>query len=159
MNLLPLRPSIKNPRYWFPDRPIKSKWRKIRAVVLGRDKNTCRFCGHTFLKFMQMHHLKESDDNSRRNLVTCCVACHAVQHIGRNLELGIIEIWKSPFSQVDIVHMSREAIRAGKSLKMLKRSLKLTRGTYPPQTPWNTQTRSSNNGPKITPFTSMIVYA
>ncbi len=132
MNLLPLRPSIKNPRYWFPDRPVKSKWKKIRAAVLEGDKNTCRFRGHASLKFMQMHHLEGGDDNSRRNLVTCCVACHAVQHIGHNLALGIIEIWKSPFSQIEIVRKSCEAVRAGKSLKMLKRSLKLSRGPYPP---------------------------
>jgi hypothetical protein len=132
MELLPLRPSIKHPYLWFPNRHEGAKWDATRLRVLTRDKSMRRFCGHYSEKYMQMRHLNKGDDDRINNLVTCCVACHAVQHFGRNLQLHIIEIWKSPFSQLQIVQMSREAIRAGKTLKSIKKSLKLTKGPYVP---------------------------
>jgi hypothetical protein len=132
MKLLPIKPSIKNPKYWFPDRPNKSEWDKIRKVVLTRDSNTCRFCGHVSSSYMNLHHVDGSTDNNPKNLLTCCVACHAVQHLGKNLQLGIIEIWKSPFTQLEIIKMSRDAIRKGKTLKQVNKTLKLSKGLYPP---------------------------
>lgn len=81
---------------------------------------------------MHVHHLGSSNDNAPRNLATCCVACHAVNHFGNNLRLGTIEIWSSPYSQVEIVRSTRAGIRAGKSLAEINRGFELYRGPVPP---------------------------
>lgn len=82
---------------------------------------------------MHVHHLEAGDDNSLGNLVTCCVACHAVNHFGNNLRLQTIELWSSPFSQVEIVRTTREGVRAGRTLAEINRGLELTRGPVPPK--------------------------
>ena len=127
-----LRPGITNPALWYPDRPPKAEWDRIRDIVLKRDNYTCRGCGHRALKYMNVHHLEESGENTPENLATLCVACHAVQHMGRNLDLQIIEIWESPFSQVEIIQRSREGIKAGHSLAKINKGFKLKPGPHPP---------------------------
>lgn len=128
-----LRPSVTNPDLWYPERPAKSEWERIRRVVLERDNYTCIGCGHRALKFMNVHHLIETTTNEPENLTTVCVACHAVLHIGRNLELGTIEIWSSPMSQVEIIQRTREGVKKGQSLARVKKSFKLKRGVHPPK--------------------------
>jgi hypothetical protein len=124
-----LRPGVTNPELWHPERP--KNWSAIRRAVVERDMNTCQFCRHQALKFMNVHHVEEGGSNELSNLATCCVACHAVQHIGRNLDLGVIEIWRSNhLSQVQIVKRSRSAVRRGKSLAEVKRALRLSPGPY-----------------------------
>lgn len=132
MKLFKLRPTVKNPSMWFPERPPKSEWDKIRSKVLERDDHTCRFCGHRATSYMNIHHKKNGDDNSLRNLITCCVACHAVLHFGRNLALGLIEIWECPTPQVEIVQKTRKGIKAGKSLAEIKKTFSLSEGPFPP---------------------------
>jgi hypothetical protein len=132
MTALALRPGVKNPRYWFPDRIDQAAWKQLREKMLFRDRFTCQFCGHRADKFMQAHHVERGDDNKLSNLVTCCVACHAVNHFGRNLALGAIEIWQSPLSQVEIVQRTRDGIGLGKTLAQIKRTLKLKRGPLAP---------------------------
>src|SRR5438309_342769 len=94
-----LRPGVTNRMLWYPERPEKAEWDRIRKIVLDRDHYSCCTCGHRALKYMNVHHLKESGNNSPNNLATICVACHADLHIGLNLSLGAIEIWLSPLSQ------------------------------------------------------------
>lgn len=84
------------------------------------------------MKYMNVHHLEDSGENTPENLVTLCVACHAVLHIGRNLDLGVVEIWNSDLSQVEIVQKTREGVRCGLSLAQIKKQLKLKRGPHPP---------------------------
>ena len=132
MKTLTLRPSVKNPRLWFPERADKTAWNKLREKMLARDDYTCRFCGHRAEKYMQAHHVKDSGDDSLKNLVTYCVACHAVNHFGRNLVLGVVEIWQSPVSQVEIVRTTRAGIKAGKTLAQIKKGLKLKKGPHAP---------------------------
>jgi hypothetical protein len=132
LRCLSLRPCVKNPLLWFPERLERRLWNQIRERVLTRDRHSCRFCGHNADKFMHVHHLDGSDDNSLRNLATCCVACHAVNHFGNNLRLGTIELWSSPIPQVEIVRASRAGIRAGKTLDEINRSFELYRGPIPP---------------------------
>lgn len=127
-----LRPGITNISLWYPERPPKNEWNKIRKIVLERDDYACSCCGHRAAKYMNIHHIEESGDNSPENLTTICVACHAVLHIGRNLALGVIEIWESDKSQVEIVRCTREGIGNGKSLENIKRELPLKTGPYPP---------------------------
>jgi hypothetical protein len=81
---------------------------------------------------MNVHHLEESGENTPDNLITICVACHAVLHIGRNLDLKIIEIWESELAQVEIVQRTRDGIRKGRSLPEINATLKLKRGSHPP---------------------------
>ncbi|MEW6238829.1 MAG: HNH endonuclease [Candidatus Omnitrophota bacterium] len=127
-----LRPSITNPKLWNPERPPKNEWNKIRKEVLERDNYTCVFCGHTAAKNMNIHHINETKSCEPDNLVTICVACHAIQHIGRNLDLKTIEIWLSKISQVEIVRKTREGIKRGETLTTINKKLPLSRGPHSP---------------------------
>jgi hypothetical protein len=127
-----LRPGVTNPSLWYPERPPKTQWDKIRKVVLERDHNTCISCGHRALKYMNIHHIEDGGENTPENLVTMCVACHAVLHIGKNLGLKIVEIWETPFSQVEVVQKTRAAVQQGISLENIKKQLKLKKGPHSP---------------------------
>jgi transcription elongation factor Elf1 len=127
-----LRPGVTNPDLWDPKRPPKRKWKKIRKVVLERDAYTCQFCGHMAKNSMSVHHVDETGENKPDNLITCCVACHVVMHMGRNLSLHTIEIWKSEISQVLIVQVTREGVKNGKSLESIIKELPLKEGKYKP---------------------------
>lgn len=129
---LELRPSVINEDLWYPERDKPKVWSKIRRQVLEEHSHRCRFCGHHALKFMQIHHL-HLKGKRKPVLVPACVACHAVLHIGLNLGLGIIEIWKSRIPQREIVRRTREGIRKGKSLRQIKATLPISRGGLPPK--------------------------
>ncbi|MDE2266813.1 MAG: HNH endonuclease [Alphaproteobacteria bacterium] len=120
-----LRPTVTNRALWWPNRPPKAEWDKIRKIVLERDNYICQFCGHRATKWMNIHHAGNSSNNDPGNLITSCVACHAVLHIGHNLALGVIEIWKSELSQMEIVQRTRNEIKNGKSLCEIKSYLSL----------------------------------
>lgn len=127
-----LRPGITNPDLWYPERPPDSQWKKIRKTVLDRDGYACAFCSHTARKYMNVHHLEETGEHVPENLITTCVACHAVLHMGRNLSLGTIEIWESEISQVEIVQRTRAGVKAGDSLRSIKEELPIQSGRLPP---------------------------
>ena len=127
-----LRPGVTNRNLWEPERPPQAEWNRIRKVVLERDNYTCTSCSHHSLKFMHVHHLSDSENNAPENLSSLCVACHAILHMGRNLSLGTIEIWKSSLSQVEIVRATREGVRAGKNLGEINASFGLKKGRYAP---------------------------
>jgi|SRR2546423_3225427 len=126
-----LRPGITNPRLWYPKRPSKSEWERIRKIVLERDNWTCASCSHQAHKWMNVHHLEDSGNNSPENLVPLCVACHAVLHVGLNLQNGALEIWESEIPQVEIVQRTREGVRRGISLAEIKMQFPLKPGKYP----------------------------
>ena len=126
-----LRPGITNPRLWYPKRPPDFEWQRIRKIVLERDDWTCAACGHRALKWMNVHHLQDSGDNHPANLVLLCVACHTVLHVGRSLMHGIVEVWESDISQVEIVRRTREGVRQGLTLDVIKSQLPLKPGKYP----------------------------
>ena len=127
-----LRPGAHNPTLWYPDRADQTAWKSLRDQVLTRDNWTCMFCGHRAFKWMHIHHLGESSDDSLANLATICVACHAVLHAGLSLGHGTIEIWASEISQVEIVRRTRTGVRLGRSLKEIKKDLPLRRGAFAP---------------------------
>lgn len=128
----PLRPTVSNPNKWYPERLKGAEWRRIRKRVLERDNSSCHYCGHKAPKYMNVHHVGESLDNDLSNLITCCVACHAVLHLGRNLSLGKVEVWSSPMSQVEIITYTREKVREGLNLQEIKELLPLKEGRYEP---------------------------
>lgn len=127
-----LRPGITNPTLWWPNRPPEAEWRRLRNLVMERDNWTCAGCGHRAKKYMHTHHLEDSGDNSPDNLVPLCVACHTIMHIGRSLSVQEVEVWNSDISQVEIVRRTREGIKVGLTLTMIKASLPLSPGQYPP---------------------------
>ena len=130
-NRLVLGPGITNPRLWFPNRPFEAEWRRIRRIVMERDNWTCATCGHRALKWMHTHHLEDSGNHRPENLAPLCVACHAVFHVGRSLMEGIVEVWESDISQVEIVQRTREGVRQGVPLTKIKEQLALRHGPYP----------------------------
>lgn len=126
-----LRPGITHPDLWYPKRPSKAEWERIRQAVLKRDDWTCIFCGHRATKYMNIHHLEDSASCDPNDLAPLCVACHAVSHIGHSLMYNSIEIWESTISQVDIVHWTRLGIKEGLSLIDIKARLPISSGPYP----------------------------
>lgn len=126
-----LRPGITNPRLWYPKRPPDLEWERVRKVVLERDNWTCVACGHRAVRWMNVHHLNDSGDNDPANLVLLCAACHCVLHIGRSLTRGIVEVWESDISQVEIVRLTREGISRGLTLDLIKARFPLKPGKYP----------------------------
>ncbi len=131
-NTLVLRPGITNPQLWYPERPPKVEWDRIRNNVLERDNYTCQTCNHKAHKYMNIHHSEQTSDNTYKNLNTICVACHSILHMGRNIELGIIEIWSTHFSQADIVRKTRDGIKNGLSYTDINKQFDLMLGPYSP---------------------------
>ncbi|MBX3653974.1 MAG: HNH endonuclease [Ramlibacter sp.] len=104
----------------------------IRKAILARDDFTCVSCGHRAEKWMHIHHLQESGSDDPTNLCTLCPACHAVIHVGLNLQLRKVEIWKSPISQVEIVRRTRDGIREGLTLSQINATFGLKKGKRAP---------------------------
>ena len=89
------------------------------------------------MKWMHIHHIVDSENDDLDNLSTLCVACHAVMHMGRSLRWGSIEIWKSPISQVEIVHYTRDRVQRGLTLAEINSSLNLKKpGRAPGSIKW-----------------------
>lgn len=127
-----LRPSIINRGLWYPQRPPEEEWRRIRLIAMERENWTCVCCGHRARKWMNAHHIGDSGIHTPENLVSLCVACHAVLHIGLNLMKKKIEIWNCDLPQVEIVQQTRSGIRQGRTLAEIKKTLPITPGPYPP---------------------------
>lgn len=89
MQLLPLVLSCKVKSWRMDDAASEEAdagFQQVKKKVRERDQHTCRFCGFRQQKadyYMQVHH-KDDDhhNNSMENLITACMHCHAVQHIG-----------------------------------------------------------------------------
>jgi hypothetical protein len=127
-----LRPGVTNPAFWHPKRLPSSVWEPIRKAVLQRDNCTCQSCGHRARKWMNVHHIGDSEDNALENLVTLCVACHAVMHLGFNLMRGTVAVFRAAESQVEIVQRTRAMIAQGMTLEAANRTFTLELGHYPP---------------------------
>ena len=127
-----IRPSVTNADQWYPERPPQAEWNRVRKAVLTRDNFTCVGCGHRALKWMNVHHLADSNNNDIANLSTLCVACHAVMHMGLNLQLGKIEIWKTDLSQVEIVRATRAGVQQGHPLAEINANFGLKKGRRAP---------------------------
>ena len=129
--MLVLRPGVTNNRLWNPVRPPEAEWKRLRQQVLERCNHTCAGCGHRALKWMNLHHLLDSGDNTVGNLVPVCVACHAVLHVGRSLEHEVVQVWQSRMSQAEIVRTTRNGVAKGRSLLQIKKDLHLVPGPLP----------------------------
>lgn len=127
-----LRPGVTNPEFWYPDRLPRGQWEPIRQAVLHRDDFTCQSCGHQARSSMNVHHIGDSNDNSTDNLITLCVACHAVTHLGFNLMRGNLAVFQAAESQLEIVQRTRALYAQGMTLAAINQTLTLAPGHYPP---------------------------
>ena len=146
-----IHPSCESPSAWFPERPSDTEWRKIRKKVLTRDDHTCCGCGHRHENYMNVHHIDGSSTNDLHNLVTLCVACHAVLHMGHSLRCKSIEIWKSTIPQIDIIRRTRSGISSGHCLAEINDTFDLSKGNYDPDSlDWaNSIIDRSNTAPRF----------
>jgi hypothetical protein len=76
--------------------------------------------------------MADSGDNDPVSLATVCVACHAVLHLGNNLRLRTVEIWKADLSQVEIIQTTRALVATGMSLEKIKKQFRLKPGVHAP---------------------------
>jgi len=122
-----LHPAIKNPAFWEDEhRSTNNEWRKLRTRVCVRDNYTCQFCGHHALKFMNAHHIGDVRDDSLANLITCCVACHAVFHAGFNCVVhNVAALTVSSISQIEIIRQTRQGVKEGRALADINKNLGL----------------------------------
>jgi hypothetical protein len=76
-----------------------------------------------------------SIDNSVENLMTVCVACHAVRHLGYNMlpKIRALAVYSvTGVTQLEIVQRTRAGIAAGKTLEEINKTFNLREGKYPP---------------------------
>lgn len=131
-DFLPLVPDFKASG-WRKNDPnaheANGEFERARPVVLRRDGNACRFCGfrmddHWLKKtegaayYRQVHHLNnDHHDNRPENLVTACMHCHAVHHVGlwgTNKEARLA--WLPEIPQWALSHLHRTMAFAAKSV-------------------------------------------
>ncbi len=126
---VPLLPLVLSAKYkaWrggdLHDLEADAEFQSVRKKALERDRYCCRFCGfeqkpsvatpHANF-YMQVHH-KDDDhgNNGLANLVTACMHCHAVQHIGLYGSKHKAKlIWLPEMSQADLHHLLRACLVA-----------------------------------------------
>lgn len=95
--------------------PAGREWRNTRARILSRDGHSCRFCGFTSPKYMEVHHLGgDALDDSEDNLMTLCPLCHACLHVGLTGIRGAGRLVSgTDMSQEEINRGALEACRIG----------------------------------------------
>lgn len=59
-----------------PERGYTSEYRRNRAIVLGRDDYTCRYCGKPAVVVDHVIPLSAGGDSSLANLVAACTSCN-----------------------------------------------------------------------------------
>ena len=68
-------------KYQKKNRLALNEWKKIRAEVLNRDQDKCRYPKCTVIRANQVHHIipfRDSGDDDPKNLVTLCERHHAI---------------------------------------------------------------------------------
>lgn len=109
---LPLVLSVKAANWRMYDEAsaeADAEFKLVRLKVLERDDRTCRFCNFRSPKFQEVHHLNDDHaDNRAQNLVTACMFCHMVQHVGlagKNKEAALV--WLPEIPQDRLHHIVR----------------------------------------------------
>ena len=85
--MIKLIPSVKSPLTWRAHDPRAAKadsdFRRVRPLILRRDRYTCQGCGAQPKNRLEVHHLDNNHHNNRMgNLISVCKYCHAVFHSG-----------------------------------------------------------------------------
>ncbi len=59
------------------------EFQRARQAALERDRYTCRSCGWSAKKWLEVHHTNDDhNDNREENLATTCAWCHGIHHVG-----------------------------------------------------------------------------
>ncbi|BCB21840.1 HNH endonuclease [Bosea sp. ANAM02] len=124
MKTLPLIISVKA-KNWRGTDPesggADAEFQMVKPQVRARDNDSCRFCGFRSPKggyYMQVHHRNDDhSDNRPDNLVTTCMHCHAVHHIGfwgqdRGAGREASIIYLPEISQAHLSHLCRTILVA-----------------------------------------------
>ena len=114
-DILPLVLSVKATGWRMSDNNsdvADEEFKHVRKSVLDRDDKTCRFCGFKASSWQEVHHLNDDHhDNRKENLVTACMFCHMIQHIGlagKNKEA--ILVWLPEIEQAKLHHIVRSIL-------------------------------------------------
>ena len=70
-------------RKYSPPRLPAAEYEKLRQEILRRDGWRCQSCGT--MSNLEVHHKEfrsQSGEDSERNLITLCAACHTSLHHG-----------------------------------------------------------------------------
>lgn len=126
---LPLVLSAKAGTYRAQDANAESadaEFKQVRPRILERDKDACRFCGFRDKgDYIQVHHKDDDHSNNRPdNLVTACIHCHAVHHVGLwGTWKEAVLIYLPEIEQWQLSHLCRSILIAQHFPKKLQSSL------------------------------------
>lgn len=80
-----------------------SGWRKLRDQTLKNRKNTCRYCGGKYTKYMICFHLDENPkNNDKDNMDISCRLCYIATHINYGHIKDLLVCYSS-LSQTEIL--------------------------------------------------------
>jgi intracellular multiplication protein IcmJ len=122
---LPLVLSVKTLNWRMNDRNSQEadqEFQRVKKKALERDNHTCRFCGFRAMKWQEVHHFNDDHaDNSLENLVTACIYCHMVQHIGlAGASREAILIYRPEITQAQLHNLVRTAQVAERAFEQMK---------------------------------------
>lgn len=105
-----------------------SDWSKVRLATLNHRKNTCRFCGGTYTKYMLCFHLDNDPfNNTKDNLDIACKLCYVITHINFGY-IDDVVVCHSVLSQLEISRRTVEyVVKNGKAPKPVDIDAKVTR--------------------------------
>lgn len=98
-----LNMSVSDINYIGKSETKNSNWKTMRNKVLNKTKNSCRYCGGRYSKYLICFHLdKDGSNNKMENLDMCCKMCYIITNLNYGHFDDIILCW-SKMSQLDIV--------------------------------------------------------
>lgn len=142
MSYLPLILSAKREDWRMNDansEDADAEFKTVKRKVRERDQHRCRFCGFKQVKadyYMQVHHRNDDHhDNRPENLVTACMHCHAVQHIGLwGLQGEAVLVYLPEVDQFALNHFLRTIMVAQRFADKLAADAKVpAKGSSPKQ--------------------------
>lgn len=77
-------------------RPESAEFRKIKAEIRRRDKNTCQLCNKKcYAKNSHVHHIQTYSDNvylrdQKTNLIVLCKVCHQTKVTGSEIYYSVL---------------------------------------------------------------------
>ena len=101
------RETVKANTNIFKSNPtFSNQWRNHRTCVLDKTKNTCRYCGGYYDKFLICINLNENNKMNVENYDTCCKICYTIE----NLNYGFFKDIKFYYSRLDQLTIVRKTV-------------------------------------------------
>lgn len=98
-----LQPTVKDINYLGKVNPFSPRWRALRDSTLIKKKQSCRYCGGRYSKYLICVHLDcDQDNDNSNNLDMCCQMCYKITHINYGFVDDTILCW-SQLSQTEII--------------------------------------------------------